>query len=117
VVDAPRSQTSLRPRAAKAKTVRRCRIAAHAPNLGDAAPKENVAATLASDTRHRAPACHSWYHLDRGVVIAETTAPAPRLIVAARLGDDPNTVLSSYAHLLRQSDELAAERVAALLAG
>jgi hypothetical protein len=30
-------------------------------------------------------------------------------------GDDPNTVLSTYAHLLPQSDELAAERVAALL--
>ena len=33
-----------------------------------------------------------------------------------RLGDDPNTVLSTYAHLLPQSDELAAERVAAALA-
>jgi hypothetical protein len=31
------------------------------------------------------------------------------------LGDDPNTVLSTSAHLLPQSDELAAERVAALL--
>jgi len=39
-----------------------------------------------------------------------------RLIVAARLGDDPRTVLSTYAHLLPQSDELAAERVAAALA-
>jgi hypothetical protein len=28
-----------------------------------------------------------------------------------------NTVLSTYAHLLPQSDEQAAERVAALLAG
>jgi hypothetical protein len=37
-------------------------------------------------------------------------------IVAARLGDDPNTVLGMYAHLLPQSDEQAAERVAALLA-
>lgn len=40
----------------------------------------------------------------------------PVHIVAARLGDDPKTVLSTYAHLLPQSDELAAERVAALLA-
>jgi hypothetical protein len=31
------------------------------------------------------------------------------------LGGRPNTVLSTYAHLLPQSDELAAERVAALL--
>lgn len=39
----------------------------------------------------------------------------PVHIVAARLGDDPNTVLGTYAHLLPQSDEQAAERVAALL--
>lgn len=37
-------------------------------------------------------------------------------VVAARLGDDAKTVLSTYAHLLPQSDELAAERVAAALA-
>jgi len=36
--------------------------------------------------------------------------------VAARLGNDPRIVLSTYAHLLPQSDELAAERVAAALA-
>jgi integrase len=40
----------------------------------------------------------------------------PVHIAAARLGDDPKTVLSTYAHLLPQSDEIAAERVAALLA-
>jgi integrase len=45
------------------------------------------------------------------------TSGVPVHIVAARLGDDPKTVLSTYAHLLPQSDELAAERVAALLAG
>jgi integrase len=44
------------------------------------------------------------------------TEGVPVHIVAARLGDDPNTVLSTYGHLLPQSDELAAERVAALLA-
>jgi integrase len=43
------------------------------------------------------------------------TEGVPVHIVAARLGDDPNTVLSTYAHLLPQSDEQAAERVAALL--
>ena len=44
------------------------------------------------------------------------TEGVPVHIVAARLGDDPKTVLSTYAHLLPQSDELAAETVAALLA-
>lgn len=36
-------------------------------------------------------------------------------IAAARLGDHPRIVLSTYAHLLPQSDELAAERVAAAI--
>lgn len=44
------------------------------------------------------------------------TAGVPVHIVAARLGDDAKTVLSTYAHLLPQSDELAAESVAAALA-
>jgi hypothetical protein len=39
----------------------------------------------------------------------------PVHIVAARLGDTPPTVLGTYAHLLPQSDEIAAERVAAAL--
>jgi integrase len=43
------------------------------------------------------------------------TSGIPVHIAAARLGDDPKTVLSSYAHLLPQSDELAAERVALAL--
>lgn len=43
------------------------------------------------------------------------TAGVPVHIVAARLGDDAKTVLASYAHLLPQSDELAAERIAAAL--
>jgi hypothetical protein len=36
--------------------------------------------------------------------------------VASRLGDDPKTVLSTYAHLLPQSDEVAAETLATELA-
>jgi integrase len=43
------------------------------------------------------------------------TSGVPVHIVAARLGDDPETVLSTYARLLPQSDEIAAERVAAAL--
>ena len=43
------------------------------------------------------------------------TAGVPVHIVAARLGDDPKTILGTYAHLLPQSDEMAAERVAAAL--
>jgi integrase len=43
------------------------------------------------------------------------TSGVPLHIVAARLGDTPQTVLGTYAHLLPQSDELAAERVAAAL--
>jgi integrase len=43
------------------------------------------------------------------------TAGVPVHMVAARLGDNPGTVLATYAHLLPQSDELAAETVAAAL--
>jgi integrase len=44
------------------------------------------------------------------------TSGIPVHIVAARLGDNPTTLLDVYALLLPTSDELAAERVAALLA-
>jgi len=44
------------------------------------------------------------------------TAGVPVHIVAARLGDDPKVVLTTYAHLLPQSDELAAERIAEVVA-
>lgn len=43
------------------------------------------------------------------------TDGVPLHIVAARIGDDPNTVLRTYTHLLPQGDELAAERLAALI--
>jgi integrase len=44
------------------------------------------------------------------------TSGVPVHIVAARLGDTPQTVLGTYAHLLPQSDEIAAERIADALA-
>ena len=43
------------------------------------------------------------------------TAGVPVHIGAARLGDRAETILATYAHLLPQSDELAAETVAAVL--
>jgi len=44
------------------------------------------------------------------------TSGVPVHIVAARLGDAPTEILKTYAHLLPQSDELAAERIAAAIA-
>ncbi len=41
--------------------------------------------------------------------------PVPLHIVAGRLGDDPTTLLSTYAHLPPRSDAQAAEAVAAVL--
>lgn len=41
--------------------------------------------------------------------------PVPLHIVAARLGDNPTTLLSTYAHLLPRSDAQAAEAVAGAL--
>jgi integrase len=43
------------------------------------------------------------------------TSGVPVHIVAARAGDKAETVLSTYAHLLPSSDEIAAERIAAAL--
>lgn len=64
------------------------------------------AARLPTGTLHTLRHTHATLALTSGI---------PVHIVAARLGDDPTTVLSTYAHLLPQSDEVAAERVAALL--
>lgn len=36
-------------------------------------------------------------------------------LVAGRLGDDPKTILATYAHLLPHSDAMAAEAVAAAI--
>jgi len=41
--------------------------------------------------------------------------PVPLHVVAGRLGDDPKTVLSTYAHLLPNSDAMAAEAVASAI--
>jgi len=43
------------------------------------------------------------------------TPPVPLHVVAGRLGDDPKTLLSTYAHLLPHSDAMAADAVAAAL--
>jgi integrase len=43
------------------------------------------------------------------------TPPVPLHVVAGRLGDDPRTLLGTYAHLLPHSDAMAAEAVAAIL--
>jgi hypothetical protein len=41
----------------------------------------------------------------------------PVHVVARRLGDDPNTILQTYAHLHPDSDEQAAKVVASVIAG
>lgn len=72
-----------------------------------------------SFTRHRKAcgiATGSLHTLRHTAATLALTAGVPVHIVAARLGDEAKTVLSTYAHLLPQSDELAAERVAAALA-
>jgi integrase len=43
------------------------------------------------------------------------TPPVPLHVVAARVGDDPKTIVQTYAHLLPSSDAAAAEAVADLL--
>ena len=43
------------------------------------------------------------------------TEGIPLHVVAGRLGNDPRTLLGTYAHLLPHSDEMAARAVAAVL--
>jgi integrase len=43
------------------------------------------------------------------------TAGVPVHVVAARLGDHPQTLLSTYAHLLPHSDVMAADAIAAAI--
>jgi len=43
------------------------------------------------------------------------TPPVPLHVVAGRLGDDPKTILGTYAHLLPHSDAMAADAVAAAI--
>ena len=50
------------------------------------------------------------------VMVSPSTRAKDGDIVAARLGDSPTEILKTYAHLLPQSDELAAERIAAAIA-
>jgi integrase len=71
-------------------------------------PKLRRAARIPSGSLHVLRHTHATILLTKGI---------PVHVVAARLGDRPETVLSTYAHLLPQSDEQAAERMAAALSG
>ena len=99
-----------------------------AARLASARPSQRVPTSLAADpprSAHRlvSPASQGSRDTERD---AAHLAPhcrdagpdrrCPVHIVAARLGDDPKTVLDTYAHLLPQSDEIAAERVAIAIA-
>ncbi len=66
--------------------------------------------------RHREAAgipTGSLHTLRHTVSTLALTSGVPVHIVAARLGDAPTVVLRTYSHLLPQSDEVAAEQVAA----
>ena len=82
--------------------------AIHPQRLTEAFGRHRRAAGISAGTLHT---------LRHTAATLALTAGVPVHIVAARLGDDPKTVLSTYAHLLPQSDELAAERVAEALEG
>ena len=79
----------------------------HPQRLSEAFLHHRKAAGLPSGTLHV---------LRHTAATRALTSGVPVHVVAARLGDNANTVLATYAHLLPQSDELAAETVAELLA-
>jgi integrase len=70
--------------------------------------RQRKAAGLPAGTLHILRHSHATLALTNGV---------PLHVVAARLGDRPETILRMYAHLLPQSDVEAAQQVGALVAG
>ncbi|HEY6637072.1 MAG TPA: tyrosine-type recombinase/integrase [Solirubrobacterales bacterium] len=69
--------------------------------------------------RHRIAAgipTGSLHILRHSVITVMLTSGIPVHVVAGRVDDTPQSVLGTYAHLLPQSDAVAAERVAAALA-
>ena len=71
-------------------------------------------------TRHRkaagipAGSLHILRHTAATLALT-ATPPVPLHVVAGRLGDDPKTVLDTYAHVLSTSDEAAADVIAEAL--
>jgi integrase len=77
----------------------------HPQRLTDCFSEHRQAAGLSTGTLHVPRHTAATLALTHGV---------PVHIVSARLGD-PKTTLATYAHLLPQSDEVAAERIAGAL--
>jgi integrase len=78
----------------------------HPQRLTEAFMKHRKAAGLLAGTLHILRHTHGSLALTSGV---------PLHVMAARLGDRPETILRTYAHLLPTSDAEAAEQVAALV--
>jgi integrase len=74
--------------------------------LAELAAREGAGATGSIGTLHILRHTHTTQALTSGV---------PVHVVAARIGDRPETVLRTYARLLPTSDAEAAEQVAALI--
>jgi integrase len=74
--------------------------------LGDRFVKARKAAGVNTGT------LHTLRHTSATIALTEGV---PLHVVAARLGDDPKTILATYAHLLPRSDAEAAAVVAAVL--
>jgi integrase len=100
-------------------------LAGDAYNDGDLAFCDELGAPIHPDRlsrdfmRHRRAAglaAGSLHTLRHSAATLMLTNGVPVHVAAARLGDRPEQILSTYAHLLPQSDELAAERLAAVIA-
>src|SRR4029077_16043872 len=78
----------------------------HPQRLTEAFTKHRKAAGLLAGTLHILRHTHASLALSNGV---------PLHVMAARLGDRPETILKTYAHLLPTSDAEAVEQVAALV--
>lgn len=86
-----------------------------ADELGGAIHPQRLTEWFGKHRKAAGPPTGTLHVLRHTAATLALTEGVPVHIVAARLGDNPNTVLDTYAHLLPQSDEQGAERVAALL--
>jgi integrase len=88
----------------------------HPQRLTEWFGRHRKAAGITTGTLHVLRHTHTTLLLSGDPKATPPIPPVPLHIVAARIGDRPETMLSVYAHLLPTSDVEAAQQVAALIA-
>ena len=88
-----------------------------ADELGGAIPPYSLTDAFARNRKLAGIPSGNLHTLRHTAITLMLLAGAPLHVVAARVGDRPETVLATYAHLLPHSDAMAADAMATVLAG